>query len=78
MMLGEDAVVEITGLRNPCAQLDNFKPGLTKAVLDRDEQGKLVRKAGVMGIVIRSGIIRPGEAIRVQLPETEREHLEPV
>ena len=62
--LGETAVVEVTGLRNPCAQLDGIQPGLMAATLDRDEQGKLVRKAGVMGIVLAGGEVRPGDPIR--------------
>ena len=34
--LGETAVVEVTGLRNPCAQLDRIQPGLMAATLERD------------------------------------------
>lgn len=66
--LGEQAVVEVTGLRNPCVQLDGLQPGLMAAVLDRDEHGKLIRKAGIMGIVLVSGEVRPGDVIRVELP----------
>lgn len=66
--LGESAVVEVTGLRNPCAQLDTFQPGLMAAVLDRDDEGHLIRKAGVMGIVATGGEVQPGDAIRVELP----------
>ena len=66
--LGEEAVVELTGLRNPCSQLDRFQTGLMAAVLDRDEQGAIVRKSGVMSIVIASGEVRPGDAITVELP----------
>jgi MOSC domain-containing protein YiiM len=61
-------VVEITGLRNPCRQMDAHQPGLMKAVLDRDADGNLVRKAGVMGIVIVGGEVRPGDPIEVELP----------
>jgi MOSC domain-containing protein YiiM len=57
------AVVEVTGLRNPCSQIDRFQRGLTAAVLGRDAQGGLVRKAGVMGIVISGGAVRPGNAV---------------
>ncbi|MGB8701632.1 MAG: MOSC domain-containing protein, partial [Thermosynechococcaceae cyanobacterium] len=64
LYLGDAAVVEITGLRNPCTQLDQFQPGLMAAVLGRDSDGKLIRKAGVMGIVVESGEIRPGVLIR--------------
>ena len=66
--LGDDAVVEVTGLRNPCSQLDHFQPGLLAAVLGRDEAGNLVRKAGVMGIVLVGGEVRPGDAVRVVMP----------
>ncbi len=66
--LGETAVVEVTGLRNPCPQLDRFQPGLMAAVLTRDQNGKLIRKAGVMGIVLVGGDIKPGDRIGVELP----------
>lgn len=66
--IGNTAVVEITGLRNPCAQIDNFQSGLLSAVLDRDENGNLIRKAGVMGIVLTGGEVRTGDTIRVELP----------
>lgn len=68
LRLGASAIVEITGLRNPCAQLDRYQPGLTAAVLGRDAAGRLVRKAGVMGIVIAGGELRAGDAIRIELP----------
>jgi MOSC domain-containing protein YiiM len=68
LLLGTQAVVEVTGLRNPCAQLDGLQPGLMAAVLGRDEQGRLLRKAGIMGIVLTGGEIGPGDAIRVELP----------
>lgn len=76
--LGGTAVVEVTGLRNPCIQLDRFQPGLMAAVLGRDEHGHVVRKAGVMAIVLASGDVRPGDAIQVQLPAEPRRALEPV
>jgi MOSC domain-containing protein YiiM len=76
--LGEAAVVEVTGLRNPCAQLDRFQPGLMAAVLDRDEHGGLVRKAGVMGVVLAGGDLRPGDPVRVELPPGPHRALEPV
>ena len=66
--LGETTVIEMTGLRNPCIQLDHLQPGLMAAVLDRDEQGALIRKAGVMGIVLLGGEVRPGDAIKIELP----------
>jgi MOSC domain-containing protein YiiM len=76
--LGDAAVVEITGLRNPCAQLDHLQPGLMAAVLDRDEHGTLIRKAGVMGVVFMDGEVRPGDRIAAELPLPPRRPLEPV
>ena len=76
--LGPAAVVEVTGLRNPCAQLDRIQPGLMQATLDRDQHGNLIRKAGIMGIVIAGGAIRPGDAIRVELPAEPHQALAPV
>jgi MOSC domain-containing protein YiiM len=66
--LGDSAVVEITGLRNPCAQLDKIQKGLMAAALGRDAEGNLVRKAGIMGIVLAAGEVRPGDPIRVEPP----------
>ena len=73
-----DAVVEVTGLRNPCAQLDRIQPGLLEATLDRDDQGNLIRKAGIMGIVLTGGEVSPGDRIRVELPPEPYRYLEPV
>jgi MOSC domain-containing protein YiiM len=78
LLLGDAAVVEVTGLRNPCAQLDGVAPGLMAATLDHDEAGNLVRKAGVMAVVISGGEVRPGDAIRVELPPGPHRPLEPV
>ncbi len=68
LRLGSEALVEITGLRNPCHQIETFRPGLLRAVLARDAQGGLVRKAGVMAIVIEGGGVTTGDAIAVALP----------
>jgi MOSC domain-containing protein YiiM len=76
--LGASAVVEVTGLRNPCVQIDHFQPGLMKAVLGRDAEGNLVRKAGVMSIVLADGEVRPGDAIEVELPAHPHRRLQPV
>lgn len=76
--IGETAVIGITGLRNPCAQIDCFQSGLLAAVLDRDEQGNLIRKAGVMAIVLTSGDARPGDPIRVKYPPPPHKPLERV
>jgi len=66
--IGQSAVVTVTGLRNPCSQLDKFQSGLMGAVLDRDENGNLIRKSGIMGVVSTSGEVHPGDTIRVEMP----------
>ena len=76
--LGAAAVVEVTGLRNPCGQLNRIQDGLMAATLGRDERGNLVRKAGIMGIVIAGGEVRPGDAVRVELPPDPHRPLAPV
>lgn len=78
LQVGETAVVEVTGLRNPCTQLDKVQPGLMAAVLGRDEHGELIRKSGVMAIVLAGGEVRPGDRISVELPPVPRQRLEPV
>jgi MOSC domain-containing protein YiiM len=78
MFLGETARLEITGLRNPCTQLDGLQDGLMNAVLDRDEAGNLIRKAGIMGVVLAGGEVKPGDEIRVELPAEPFERLERV
>lgn len=69
LALGATAVVKITGLRNPCYQLDHFQPGLMAAVLGRTPEGAIVRKSGVMAVVICEGAVYPGDEIRVVLPD---------
>jgi MOSC domain-containing protein YiiM len=76
--LGECAVVQLTGLRNPCALLDQFQPGLMRAVLERDAEGRLIGKAGIMGIVLQGGDVRPGDEIVVELPPQPHHRLEKV
>ena len=76
--IGASAIVEVTGLRNPCTQLDGFQQGLMAAVLDRDAQGNVVRKAGLMGIVLVRGDVRPGDAMCVELPPQPHKPLERV
>ncbi|MFP5114124.1 MOSC domain-containing protein [Bacillaceae bacterium C204] len=78
MYIGKSAIIKVTGLRNPCAQIDNFKPGLLKAVLDKDADGNLIRKAGIMGIILQSGEVKPGDSIRVELPTKPFKKLERV
>jgi MOSC domain-containing protein YiiM len=76
--LGSTAVVEVTGLRNPCIQIDDFQKGLMAATLDKDADGKLIRKAGIMSVVLADGDVRPGDAIRVEVPEGLHRPLAPV
>ena len=72
------AVIAVTGLRNPCAQIDGLAPGLMAALLDRAPDGGIIRKSGVMGIVLEGGVIRPGDAIAVILPPPPHRRLERV
>jgi MOSC domain-containing protein YiiM len=78
LRLGADAVVELTGLRNPCVQLEGLQPGLQGAVLDRADDGSLVRRAGVMAIVVAGGEVRPGDDVAVALPAEPHRPLAPV
>lgn len=76
--IGAQAAIEITGLRNPCAQINRFSPGLLKQVLGQDQDGALVRKAGVMGIVLAGGFVAPGDAVSVTWPDGPPQPLERV
>ncbi len=76
--IGAEAVVEISGIRNPCKQIDGVAQGLTKALFDRDAAGQVVRKAGIMGIVVSGGVVNPGDAIAVTLPPEPHRRLEVV
>ena len=76
--IGETARIRITGLRNPCGQLDGIQEGLMQAVLDKDADGAIVRKAGIMGIVLDSGKIEVGDIIKLELPIEPFEKLAPV
>lgn len=76
--LGETAVVEVQGLRNPCAQLDGIQPGLMAATLGRDAEGNLIRKAGIMATVLNDGDVRPDDPIRAEFPPEPYQPLEPV
>ncbi|MFB7382227.1 MOSC domain-containing protein [Kitasatospora purpeofusca] len=68
LRIGPEAVVEVTGLRNPCLQIDAFQDGLLKQVVGRDEEGNIVRRAGIMGVVRTGGTIHPGDPIKAELP----------
>ncbi|MEW1681230.1 MOSC domain-containing protein [Streptomyces sp. NPDC093594] len=68
LRVGDEAVLEVTGLRNPCVQIDAFQDGLLKQVVGRDAEGNLVRKAGIMSVVKEGGVVRPGDPVEVTLP----------
>jgi len=76
--LGDDAVIEITGLRNPCTQINGLSEGLMKELVHLDDTGATVRLAGVMSVVLAGGIVRPGDSIRVIPPAGRHEPLQPV
>lgn len=76
--IGDEAIVEVTGLRNPCAQIDKFQKGLLAAVLDRRADGSVIRKSGVMGIIHAGGVVKPNDPIRVSLPPEPHVRLERV
>ena len=78
LRLGETALLELTGLRNPCLQLEKIQPGLMAACLGRGPDGEPVRKAGVMAIVLQGGDVRPGDVISVELPSSPHRPLRPV
>jgi len=76
--IGDEAIVEVTGLRNPCPQIDGFQDGLLKQVVGRDESGNIVRKAGIMSVVRAGGVVRPGDPITVELPDRPHRPLDRV
>jgi len=76
--LGAHAVVRVTGLRNPCSQIEDFHEGLLAAVVGRDQDGHARRKTGVMAVVLSSGIVRTGDPVRVELPPPPHAALEVV
>lgn len=78
LKIGTTAEIQITGLRNPCLQIDSIQKGLMQAVLDYDENGNLIRKAGIMGIVLKEGEIKVDDSIEIRLPEPPFQKLERV
>ncbi|MFI6657284.1 MOSC domain-containing protein [Streptomyces sp. NPDC050523] len=78
LRLGDEAVVEVTGLRNPCPQIDGFEHGLLKQLVGRDEDGAAWRKAGIMSVVLTGGVVRPGDPVKVELPDGPHRPLEVV
>ena len=78
LLLGGEALVEVTGLRNPCSQIERFRTGLLAAVLDRLPDGSLLRKAGVMGVVLNSGVVKAGAPISIEHVPSRHAALQPV
>ena len=78
LALGADVLLEVTGIRNPCKQINAYRAGLMDALLDRNPDGTLIRKAGIMSVVLKGGTVKPGDAIRVTLPPEPHRPLEPV
>ena len=78
LRIGDEAIIQITGLRNPCKQLDDYQKGLLSAVLDKTPEGELIRKSGVMAIVIAGGTIKPDDSIKIKLPKKPYNKLERV
>jgi MOSC domain-containing protein YiiM len=78
LRLGARAVVEVTGLRNPCAQIDTFRKGLLKQVVGRDADGRPAFRSGIMSIVLTGGVVRPGDPVTVELPDGPHRPLEVV
>lgn len=78
LKIGPQSQVQITGLRNPCSQLDGIQKGLMKAVLDRDENNEIIRKAGIMGVVLCGGEIHVGDKIEIEFPPLPHSRLEKV
>lgn len=74
--IGEQAVIELTALRNPCIQIENFQKGMLKEVIGKDNQGSIIRKVGVMAIVLTGGIVKADDMINLELPEAPHEKLE--
>lgn len=78
LRIGNSVILEVTGLRNPCAQIENFQPGLLSAVLDRGPNNEVIRKAGIMTVVREGGVVRPGDSIDVEVPPLPHHPLERV
>lgn len=78
LAIGEECVIDVMGLRNPCTQLDDLAHGLMAATLGRDSEGRLIRKAGIMAVVRRGGVVKAGDAITITLPVGEARALQPV
>ena len=78
LKLGAKTLIALTGLRNPCAQIEAFQKGLLELIVGRDDSGEIVRRAGVMGVVLSGGTVRPGDPIQVAAPPGAPIPLKPV
>jgi MOSC domain-containing protein YiiM len=78
LRLGEQAVLQVTGLRNPCVQINEFQNGLMRCLIATAEDGTVIRRGGVMSVVIESGVVTAGDALVAELPAGERRPLQPV
>lgn len=78
LAIGPDVVLEVTGLRNPCRQIDDFRAGLLRRVVGRDDDGEVMRRAGVMAVVEHGGTITAGDDVVVHLPAAPHAPLAPV
>lgn len=78
LSIGDDAVLAVTGLRNPCLQIEQYERGLLAAVVHRDEHDRVVRRAGIMAVVLRGGTVAVGDAVRVSLPPSPHHPLDRV
>ncbi len=78
LRVGSEVVLELTGLRNPCVQIESFAPGMLGEVTGRGPDGEVLRRAGVMSVVRTGGVVRPGDPIETQLPEGRHQRLAPV
>jgi MOSC domain-containing protein YiiM len=78
LKMGNDVVLKVTGLRNPCVQLDSYQKGLTQAVLSKDSEGNLILKAGIMAVVVNGGTVKLNDLINLELPNSPHEKLKRV
>jgi MOSC domain-containing protein YiiM len=78
LKIGEDVQLEITGLRDPCRQIDDYNNGLLKKMISKDEDGNIIRKTGIMTIVKNGGIVRKGDNIEIIIPKEPHQKLEVV
>ena len=70
--LGAQAVVSVTGMRSPCSLINGYQKGLMKQLIKTDAAGTVHRRGGIMGVVVRGGVVNPGDCIRVELPAGEQ------